>query len=72
MQRDSATYCDDPADTADFAAWRAAAAAAAPPEDAEARIAEALAAAPVVGELQARLVPALVAREDFWARYFFR
>jgi hypothetical protein len=70
MQRDSATYCEEPADAADFAAWRAGFASDGP--GAEARAAEVLAAAPLVAELQERFVPQHVAREDFWARYFYR
>jgi hypothetical protein len=69
MQRDSATYCDEPADAEAFAQWRAEAFSL---EAAEPEISVLVAANALVAELQARLVPLLVEREDFWARYFYR
>ncbi|KAI8475524.1 MAG: hypothetical protein J3K34DRAFT_51508 [Monoraphidium minutum] len=67
MQRDSATYCDEPPDL-DYAAWRDAFGLA----DNEGRIGALLEGNVLVSELQARLVPLLVRREEFWCRYFFR
>lgn len=69
MQRDSSTYCDEPADADEYAEWRS--------SDfdlagEEVRIAALLKANALVAELQARLVPLLVEREEFWARYFYR
>jgi hypothetical protein len=69
MQRDSGTYCDEPPDAADYAAWRSSDFDLASEEP---RIAALLAANALVGQLQERLVPLLVEREEFWARYFYR
>lgn len=68
MQRDSSTYCDEPSDTADFTAWRETFSLA----DQEGRIAELVKNNALIGELHARLVPMLVAPEEFWTRYFFK
>jgi len=67
MQRDSSTYCDEP-DAPDYATWRAAFDLAAE----EARIDQVVKGNALVAELQARLVPLLVERQDFWGRHFFR
>ncbi len=67
MQRDSGTYLDEPS-APDYPAWRDA-------YDLEAeqpRIDEAVRSNALVADLQARLVPLLVERRDFWARYFYR
>ncbi|KIZ05180.1 hypothetical protein MNEG_2779 [Monoraphidium neglectum] len=68
MQRDSSTYCDAPPDAADYAAWLGAFNLASE----EGRASSLLAESAIVSELHARLVPLLVAREEFWARYFYR
>jgi hypothetical protein len=69
MQRDSSTYCDEPPDAADYAAWRGASFDLAAHEP---RIAALLAANALVRELEERLVPLLVERDEFWSRYFYR
>lgn len=68
MQRDSATYCDEPADTADYQAWRSNfdLAAYKPAVD------ELIADNAFMAELQARIVPVIVEYEAFWTRYFYR
>lgn len=68
MQRDSATYCDEPANTEDFASWKAGFDFA----TAQADIDRLLAENAFMSELQARIVPIIVEREDFWHRYFYR
>lgn len=68
MQRDSSTYCDEPEDLEDYAAWRTAfdINAAAP------EIQHITAGNAFMSELQNRIVPLLVEYEDFWTRYFYR
>ena len=68
MQRNSATYCDEPADTEALAAFLA-------EYDEEARAAQAaeiLASNPFMSELHSRLVPLVITEDTFWQRYFFR
>lgn len=68
MQRDSSTYCDEPANIEEYTAWRATCdLAAMQPE-----IDRILADNAFMAELQARIVPIIVEKEDFWHRYFFR
>jgi len=68
MQRDSATYCDEPADTADYQAWRSKfnLASYKPAVD------DLIADNAFMAELQARIVPVIVEYEAFWTRYFYR
>ena len=68
MQRDSATYCDEPADTADYQAWRSKfdLASYKPAVD------DLTADNAFMAELQARIVPVIVDYQAFWTRYFYR
>lgn len=68
MQRDSATYCDEPADTSDYQAWRTKfdLASYKPAVD------ELTADNAFMAELQARIVPVIVDYQAFWTRYFYR
>lgn len=68
MQRDSATYCDEPADTADYQAWRSNFDLAAY----NPAVGELIADNAFMAELQARIVPVIVEYEAFWTRYFYR
>lgn len=68
MQRDSSTYCDEPEDAADYAAWCITFdLAAAKPEVEKLSRENAF-----MGELQQRIVPILVEYDTFWTRYFYR
>jgi len=68
MQRDSATYCDEPADTEDFAKWKSGFSLTAAQPDIDRLLADNA----FMAELQARIVPIIVEKEDFWHRYFYR
>eukprot|EP00898_Chlorokybus_atmophyticus_P001742 jgi/Chlat1/2569/Chrsp175S02414 len=68
MQRDSSTYCDEPEDAADYAAWKEAFRM----EDKQADIEGVLKDNAFMQELQTRIVPLIVERETFWMRYFYR
>lgn len=68
MQRNSSTYCDEPEDAADYAAWLAAFDLTARKPDIDAIIAENA----FMAELQARIVPLIVQYEEFWTRYFYQ
>lgn len=68
MQRNSATYCDEPDDAAAFSAFLEG-------YDQEARTtqaAEVLSSNPFMSELHSRLVPLVITDDTFWQRYFFR
>ncbi|KAK9807324.1 hypothetical protein WJX73_001726 [Symbiochloris irregularis] len=68
MQRNSSTYCDEPADADDFQAWLQG-------FDLQTRTAdiEAIVAGNAfMAELQSRIVPVIVEHEDFWTRYFYQ
>lgn len=68
MQRNSATYCDEPDDADAFSAFLA-------EYDEEARTTQAtdiLSSNPFMSELHSRLVPLVITDETFWKRYFFR
>ncbi|WIA39698.1 hypothetical protein OEZ86_005761 [Tetradesmus obliquus] len=69
MQRDSSTYCDEPEDAADYAAWRSSSASM---QQRQPEIDKIMAGNAFMAELQSRIVPLLVEKEDFWARYFYR
>jgi hypothetical protein len=69
MQRDSATYCEEPEDASDYAAWLETSFSL---EARRADIAALLADSTLVSELHASLVPSLVEERDFWSRYFYR
>lgn len=68
MQRDSATYCDEPADNADYQAWRANFDLAGYRPAVEALTQENT----FMAELQARIVPVIVEYDAFWTRYFYQ
>lgn len=68
MQRNSSTYCDEPADAADYAAWLAGFDLAARKPDIDAIVADNA----FMAELQARIVPLIVQYEEFWTRYFYQ
>ena len=69
MQRDSATYCDEPEDLAGFERWTSGFDADSPTVCAE--IESVLEGNAFMAELQARIVPLVVTREEFWQRYFY-
>ncbi len=69
MQRDSATYCDEPEDVAGFERWTSGFDADSPAVCAE--IESVLEDNAFMAELQARIVPLVVTREEFWQRYFY-
>ena len=68
MQRDSATYCDEPADSADYQAWMAQFDLASYRTAVEALTQENA----FMAELQARIVPVIVEYDAFWTRYFYQ
>ncbi len=68
MQRNSGTYCDEPEDGRDYAAWLAG-------FDLAARRGEIEAITSgnaFMAELQARIVPLIVQYDVFWTRYFYQ
>lgn len=68
LQRSGATYCDEPADKEQFAAFLEA-------YDEESRQEEArliLASNTFMADLHSRLVPLVISDDTFWQRYFFR
>ena len=68
MQRDSATYCDEPENAGDFQLWRGG-------FDLGARRREVegiMRANSFMAELHHRIVPLIVDYEAFWTRYFYR
>ena len=69
MQRDSATYCDEPEDLAGFERWTSGFDVDSPTVSAE--IECVLEGNAFMAELQARIVPLVVTREEFWQRYFY-
>ena len=68
MQRDSATYCDEPADTVDYQAWRSKFDLA----SYKPAVNELIVRNAFMAELQARIVPVIVEYDAFWTRYFYR
>eukprot|EP00899_Mesostigma_viride_P011955 jgi/Mesvir1/20760/Mv12766-RA.1 len=68
MQRDSATYCDEPEDAEDYGAWQATFKL----EDKEEDIRAVVDGNAFMQELQSRIVPLIVERRVFWCRYFYR
>ncbi|KAK9831470.1 hypothetical protein WJX81_008364 [Elliptochloris bilobata] len=68
MQRNSGTYCDEPEDTSDYAAWLAGFDLAARRSE----IDEITAGNAFMAELQARIVPLIVQYDVFWTRYFYQ
>lgn len=68
MQRDSATYCDEPADTADYQAWRSNF----DLTSYKSAVAQLITDNAFMAELQARIVPVIVEYDAFWTRYFYR
>lgn len=68
LQRSGATYCDEPAEKEQYAAFLDS-------YDEEARRAEAeqtLASNSFMADLHSRLVPLVISDDTFWQRYFFR
>jgi hypothetical protein len=68
MQRNSATYCDEPEDKEAFANF-------VENYDADARRVQAekiISTTPFMSELHSRLVPLVISDETFWRRYFYR
>jgi len=68
MQRDSDTYCDEPADLEDFEAWEATFAL----ESMSGEVDQILVSNSFMRELQSRIVPLVVEYDAFWTRYFYR
>ncbi|KAL3158911.1 hypothetical protein ABBQ32_011625 [Trebouxia sp. C0010 RCD-2024] len=68
MQRDSATYCDEPADTADYHTWRSNFDLA----NYQPAVEDLITNNAFMAELQARIVPVIVEYDAFWTRYFYR
>lgn len=68
MQRNSSTYCDEPEDHADYAAWLAAFDLTARKPEIDTIIADNA----FMAELQARIVPLIVQYDEFWTRYFYQ
>lgn len=68
MQRDSATYCEEPADSEDYQAWRAGFDLSSYRPAVEALTQENA----FMAELQARIVPIIVEYDAFWTRYFYQ
>ena len=68
MQRDSATYCEEPADSEDYQAWRARFDLSSYRPAVEALTQENA----FMAELQARIVPIIVEYDAFWTRYFYQ
>lgn len=69
MQRDSSTYCDEPADAAAYAAFAATFDAAS--DETKNAVEALLAANSFMKVMSGRIVPAVVAYDVFWSRYFF-
>ena len=69
MQRDSSTYCDEPADAAAYAAFAATFDAAS--DETKIAVEALLAANSFMKVMSGRIVPAVVAYDVFWSRYFF-
>lgn len=68
MQRDSSTYCDEPADTEAYHAWLQTFDLEERKSDIEAVVRDNT----FMAELQARIVPLIVEHDTFWRRYFYR
>lgn len=68
MQRDSSTYCDVPEDKEDYEKWRSTFQL----KDVQSDIDKIIRDNAFMAELQSRIVPVIVEREDFWTRYFYR
>jgi len=68
IQRDSGTYCDEPADKEDFENWVSTFKI----SDHQSAIEEVLKDNAFMQELQSRIVPLIVDQDTFWTRYFYR
>eukprot|EP00271_Cylindrocystis_brebissonii_P015773 TRINITY_DN38786_c0_g1_i1.p1 TRINITY_DN38786_c0_g1~~TRINITY_DN38786_c0_g1_i1.p1 ORF type:complete len:695 (-),score=202.35 TRINITY_DN38786_c0_g1_i1:743-2827(-) len=68
MQRDSGTYCDEPEEGEDYAAWKAQFNL----EEKKPDIDAILKNNAFMQELQSRIVPLIVEHDTFWMRYFYR
>jgi len=69
MQRSSSTYCDEPADTADYQAWLEGFELDSRAEDIIETITQ---ENTFMAELQSRIVPLIVQYQVFWTRYFYQ
>ena len=70
MQRDSSTYCDEPADASAFATFAKTFDASS--DDTKKQIDQLLATNSFMKVMSGRIVPAVVEHDVFWSRYFFR
>mmetsp|Transcript_15600 Transcript_15600/g.21568 ORF Transcript_15600/g.21568 Transcript_15600/m.21568 type:complete len:435 (-) Transcript_15600:149-1453(-) len=68
MQRDSSTYCDEPADKEDFQAWLQTFSF----QEHQESVSAVLKDNAFMQELESRIVPLIVDQETFWQRYFYR
>eukprot|EP00250_Pteridium_aquilinum_P021006 c25009_g3_i1 orf=202-1629(+) len=68
MQHDSSTYCDEPADLADYTAFKSVFSLSDKKHDIDTLVAENT----FLQELLLRFVPDIVTEETFWTRYFYR
>ena len=70
MQRDSSTYCDEPAESEAFATFAKTFDASS--DDVKKKIDQLLSTNSFMKTMSGRIVPAVVEHDVFWSRYFFR
>ena len=70
MQRDSSTYCDEPAESEAFATFAKTFDASS--DDTKKKIDQLLSTNSFMKTMSGRIVPAVVEHDVFWSRYFFR
>jgi hypothetical protein len=70
MQRDSSTYCDEPAESEAFATFAKTFNASS--DDVKKKIDQLLSTNSFMKTMSGRIVPAVVEHDVFWSRYFFR
>jgi hypothetical protein len=70
MQRDSSTYCDEPAESEAFATFAKTFDASS--DDVKKKIDQLLSSNSFMKTMSSRIVPAVVEHDVFWSRYFFR
>jgi hypothetical protein len=70
MQRDSSTYCDEPAESEAFATFAKTFDASS--DDVKKKIDQLLSTNSFMKTMSSRIVPAVVEHDVFWSRYFFR
>lgn len=68
MQRDSATYCDEPEDEEDFQEWLKTFNL----EERKGEVEDILRNNSFMNELQSRIVPLVVEYDEFWTHYFYK